>query len=288
MIYTIKNSKYTVNVSTLGAEVISIKDATGYEYMWQGDTWPEHAPVLFPICGQLNDAKYIYGGKEYAMKGHGFAPKKEFKLIKHTDESVIMELAEDIETLSSYPFRFSLTAEYKLCSDKLEASFTVENRDDTTLPYMFGWHPAFALGGDEPIEDFSLRFDNAEDVTMHLLTLGTAFMSGETIPFPLVDKEYRLNEKQIYTNDTLILTGTGGKAILKGKKDPHEVTITYSENLSYFCVWKWDTSDTRFLCLEPWSGTPNKCGDKEVFETRKMERLAPGCKETYYYTVKCN
>ena len=37
MIYTIKNDKIEVSVEDLGAQMRSIKDAEGKEYLWQGD-----------------------------------------------------------------------------------------------------------------------------------------------------------------------------------------------------------------------------------------------------------
>ena len=68
---SIKNEFYTITVSTLGAELISIKGADGFEYMWQakeGDGfWDSHAPILFPACGRLLNQKYTFGGTLYAM-----------------------------------------------------------------------------------------------------------------------------------------------------------------------------------------------------------------------------
>ena len=63
---TIKNEYYTITVSTLGAELISVKSNSGYEYMWQNNAnfWESHAPILFPTCGKLMDDKYTYRGKE--------------------------------------------------------------------------------------------------------------------------------------------------------------------------------------------------------------------------------
>ena len=50
----IKNDQLTLEISSLGAELQSIKDANGNEYLWDGDEkyWNRHSPILFPpVCG---------------------------------------------------------------------------------------------------------------------------------------------------------------------------------------------------------------------------------------------
>ena len=50
----LKNEKLTVVISSHGAELQSIKNEEGREYLWQGDEkyWPRRSPLLFPIvCG---------------------------------------------------------------------------------------------------------------------------------------------------------------------------------------------------------------------------------------------
>ena len=60
----IKNDVLNVCITTLGAQIKSVK--SDKEYMWEGnpDIWGKHAPVLFPVCGRLKDGKYTYKGKE--------------------------------------------------------------------------------------------------------------------------------------------------------------------------------------------------------------------------------
>ena len=48
MLYTLKSNALTVTLSSKGAEIVSVKNATGCEYVWQGDPayWSSHAPLL--------------------------------------------------------------------------------------------------------------------------------------------------------------------------------------------------------------------------------------------------
>ena len=48
------NEKIFLDVSSAGAEMQSLRDAKGREYLWDGsDFWKRHAPYLFPIVGGL-------------------------------------------------------------------------------------------------------------------------------------------------------------------------------------------------------------------------------------------
>ena len=61
---TLKNDILSIKVDRHGAELWSIRDHSGREFIWQADPafWKRHAPVLFPIVGSLWDffgRKYI-------------------------------------------------------------------------------------------------------------------------------------------------------------------------------------------------------------------------------------
>lgn len=70
---TLSNDILSVTIAERGAEMQSIRDAQGHEYLWQADPkyWAKHSPTLFPIvCGLWNDT-YHLDGKEYHMLRHG-------------------------------------------------------------------------------------------------------------------------------------------------------------------------------------------------------------------------
>lgn len=282
---TIKSDRITARINTLGAELCSVTGTDGHEYIYTGTHWGGHAPLLFPICGCLVDSKYTLGGIEYTLAKHGFARRSEFEVVEAREDYVRMCLTENEATLASYPFNFCLYAEYRVEGERLTADFTVENRDERTMPYVFGWHPAFTLGGEGEIGGFMLDFGCDGPFVMHPLKQGLPFLSGEELEFPLDCGLYRLNERQIYENDTLILTGTPGEVRLYGAGDIHEVEVKWSENLPYLCIWKWPDSEARYLCIEPWSGVPSLGNEAESFDTRPMDRLSAGEKEVYSYSV---
>ncbi len=286
MDYILKNKKITVSVSDKGAELRSVKGADGNEYIWSADAkyWKDSAPVLFPICGQILDKKYTAGGKEYHMNGHGFAKKSVFEVVEKSESSVTMKLSQSEATLAEYPFDFELICEFKIEDNSLCADFTVKNTGEVILPYMLGWHPGFALEGNCPIGDFLLDFEGKSSLIWYPLQNG-CFVRPYGEPYG-INGSYALNEEEIYKNDTMIFVGTGDKTRLYSDKTPHAIDFSWSENLPYFCVWKNDNSDARFICLEPWSDVPSTGDIPENFDERKMSRLAPGASEKYSYSLK--
>ena len=122
MNYVLKNEFYEATFSTRGAEMISLKNSEGRELLWQntsGKGWSDHAPILFPLCGNIKDKKAIYKGKDYAMMQHGFALRSEFALVSQNESEIVFSLSESEETLAQYPFSFKLTVTYTLKRDTL-------------------------------------------------------------------------------------------------------------------------------------------------------------------------
>ena len=78
MQFQLKNEKVRVVVDSMGAEMHSIQDAGGLEYLWRGqEYWFKHSPNLFPFIGRLTDGSYKYKGKVYPMTLHGFAGSRD-------------------------------------------------------------------------------------------------------------------------------------------------------------------------------------------------------------------
>lgn len=285
MIYTIKNGIATVRVNSLGAELISFETENG-EYVWQGGIWKDHAPLLFPACGRIANNTYTYSGKEYHMGIHGFARTSEFSLVEASEDRILLSISDNDATLESFPFRFTLLAEFKLVGDTLAANFTVRNDDDKTMLFMLGWHPGFNLFGDYPIESYVLDFGDTNCLTHHPTT-DTKFISGAMTAYPLEGGKYTLSEEEIYRLDALIFSDTLGKVKLCHPESPRSVEVTWSDNIPYVAFWKWAKSDVRYLCIEPWSGLPGDGVTPEVWENRLNTSLPAGKSEVFKYTVKC-
>ena len=284
MIYTLKNEQLEVKVNSLGAELISAIGQNGFEYIWQGSEWKKHAPVLFPICGALLDGKYIFKGREYPLEKHGFAKLYDFEEKEVSETSVTLVLHSNENTLAVYPFEFSLTAKFAISENKLTAVFTVENAGKQIMPYMFGWHPAFTLGGSGEIGSFYVDFGKTRELARHTLQNGP-FINPFYTSYPLKCGKYYLNEEEIYANDTMIFKDAPKSVRLAGGAQKRKLTLEYSDNLPYLCIWKYPASSARYVCLEPWSDIPSDGKTAENFLSRQMSRLSPSETEDYKYTL---
>ena len=287
MNYVIKNECYEAVVSDLGAELISVKNTKGFEFLWQNnaDFWDSHAPILFPVCGRLKDKGYSYNGTKYEMNSHGFARDMIFTVIETTESSISLALASNEQTKKIYPFDFELIATYALVGDRLNFIFTVKNCDTGTLPYMFGWHPGFNLPTDDSIDinDYKLYL-GVNKLAWCKLQNGP-FASPDRTPYELTSGFYPLSEREIYDNDTMIFEGHNNFANLSAGGS-FSVLMDWSDNLPELCIWKENSSDAKFLCIEPWTSLPGDGVTDEDFNTRAMPRLAPNESETFTYSLK--
>ena len=117
---TLHNDRLSIEVSSFGAELQSIKDGDGKEYLWQGDDkyWGRRSPILFPIVCGLWKGTYRTEGDTYSLGRHGFARDMNFQLLKLTEQSVTYLLHDNENTLRQYPYHFMLTVTYKLVGNE--------------------------------------------------------------------------------------------------------------------------------------------------------------------------
>lgn len=143
----IANDYLTIQVSDLGAELSSIKDENGREYLWQGDKryWGRRSPILFPIVGAVWHDTFRVDGKKYHAKRHGFARDSKFKLIKRENNRLVYSLHDTAESYENYPFHFILGISYKLERNKIHVVWHVQNIDDKEIHFQIGGHPAFNI-----------------------------------------------------------------------------------------------------------------------------------------------
>ena len=292
MNYTLKNEYLTAVISDIGGETLSISDRSGKEYMWRADPeiWEDRAPLLFPICGQIKDESYTYGGKSYTLEGHGFLPKLPLEAKQISEKKIVFTASESEYTLGKYPFKFHLTVTYSLIGKKLLMEACVENTDAKVLPFMFGGHPglSLAVSPEETLEGHVIEFPGKESCDIHYLQ-NVSFASPKAESFPLPSERLALSDALFATpeTDTLIFDGAPLAVTLACEKSGKRVTVSRSESLPFLCVWRMMGKGADFVCIEPWSGIPDDGVTPEVFETRgHMCRLSPGEKKSFSYGIE--
>lgn len=289
MIYIIENEKLKIKVSSMGAELQSIRrieDDT--EYLWQGDPtyWAGRAANLFPICGRLFEGKYTYDGKTYEMMLHGFARLQEFDVIRQDTAALTLQLRENEETLGMYPFRFSLEISYVLSGEALTITFIVHNLDDKTMFFAVGGHPGFnlPLEAGKTFEDYVIEFDEPCE-PKQLFMSDTCFYLEKDAPFALEDGRILRLHHGLFDHDAIYLRDMASGVTLRCEDGKHSVHLSYP-NMTHLGLWHKQKTDAPFMCIEPWTSYPAVDGKVDELETKQsMHALEPQDVYRNVYTI---
>ena len=282
MQYTLKNSYLKATFESFGAELISLQDTDGKEYVWCGDSafWGRHAPILFPFVGKLSNGKYRFNGQEYSMGQHGFARDMEFTFLSQSEDEIWFVLESTEETKQKYPFDFRLEVGYKLVENTLKVLWKVINPAEETLHFSIGAHPAFMCPLDEGTKqsDYFLQLDveEAEFYPASLIT-GQPVFEKQTLSIPggkvqMVEEFFDIGvDRGTYIFENYQVKEA---ALVRPDGRPY---VTLSFNTPLVAVWTPEKKKAPFVCIEPWCGR----GDAEGFEGSLEERewaqqLAPG------------
>ncbi|MBR4365569.1 MAG: aldose 1-epimerase family protein [Bacteroidaceae bacterium] len=275
----LKNETLTILISETGAELQSIKDATGKEYLWQADPnyWPRHSPILFPIVCSVNNDTYRVDGEEYHLPRHGFARDREFQVVYQHEDEVALQLLWDDETLKVYPYLFALTITYTLVGNSISIEWQVDNLDEDEIHFQIGGHPAFnipdmqegeaqhgrvQLDASAPIYRYTSFIDGTHDMTEDLVE------TSEEGIIDFNDETWSKDSIQIHRCQTT-------QAEILDKEGNPVVTVYYETPVCAF--WSPYKKNAPFVCVEPWYGVGDYRGfDGEFRDKPLMNHLLPG------------
>ncbi len=290
MNYIIENENLIVTVSTLGAELMSIKQKqSGAEYLWQGDKkyWGGRAPNMFPICGRLWQGKYTYLGKEYEMPNHGIVRSSELSLKSKANDEITLTLVSNEQTTEKYPFDFEYDVTFKLAENKLFVTYTVKNTDTKELIFAVGGHPAFnvPINNEGEFEDYYVEFDkecNAIRVDFSKECFCTKndkyYTQGGTKRIPL--------KHELFDDDAIFLYNTSKKITLASAKHKHSVSIELW-GMKYVGLWHAPKTDAPYICIEPWTSIPANQGIVDDLLTKEqMNHLPSGYTYKNGYSIE--
>ncbi len=285
----LKNEELTILISEIGAELQSIKDATGKEYLWQADPeyWPRHSPILFPIVCSVNNDTYRVDGEEYHLPRHGFARDREFRLLYQLEDEVAFQLLWDDETLKVYPYLFALTITYTLDGKTVSVEWQVDNLDEDEIHFQIGGHPAFnipdmnkgdvqhgriQLDANAPVYRYTSFIDGTHDMTEDLVETTEDGMINFT------DETWNKDSIQIHRCQTT-------QADILDKEGKPVVTVYYETPVCAF--WSPYKKNAPFVCVEPWYGVGDYRGfDGEFRDKPLMNHLLPGASFVGGYMIE--
>ena len=276
--YTIQNEHLEIVIQGTGAEISSIKDNDGLEYIWQAEPkiWGSHAPVLFPIIGALKNGTYTYKGHQYSISKHGFIRNNNnLQVVTHSKHMLQLQYAYNDETLKNYPFKFEFTISFVLRGKSLEVLHQVKNHDDKEMLFSLGGHPAFKcpLKATENYHDYVLKFEHKENSKRHLIDKN-GLQNGQSRPF-LTNEDTIELQHSIFKDDALIFKDLKSRRISLAHKTKGDVLRVSFEDFDYLGLWA--KTDGNFVCIEPWLGVTDHVDTNGDFENKEgILTLGPG------------
>ena len=256
MNYKLKNDVLEISVSAKGAELTSIKDDKGKEYLWQGDEryWNRQSPILFPFIGRLKNREFIYEGKTYPMMQHGFARDIEFNCIEEKKDEIWFEITDNEETYGLYPFKFSLKIGYRLVGNELEVLWEVKNTDNKTMYFNIGAHPGFncPIDGEADKVGYFLEFNSNGNPKYYGSDAGSGLRLSKLNELKLENGRSTVTKE--YFDETTYIFEDKQISEVSIVKPNGEKYVTVKFDMPVLAIWSMEKMNAPFICLEPWIG----------------------------------
>lgn len=292
MTVTLKNESLTVLIEDKGAQLCSVKNTAGTEYIWKADpaVWNRHAPLLFPVIGRLQGGQYTVHGQSYHISSHGFARDSVFTLAEATDTRAVFTLTHSEESKKVYPFSFSLTVVYELVGNELKKSFTVENLDESVMYYELGGHDGFTAphAADQTMADCAILLPGYDDgFTPYGMDEACMITpKGEKLSFP----GGRIPLKPMtHGLDTFIVDSPASHTAVLVDRDSKPLVTLHFPGFPYLGLWTMhmeDGIDTNYVCIEPWSTLPDTTFvGRDLSQKAGIRALRPGQSEQLSYNT---
>ena len=268
----IANRHIAVEVSPLGAEMQSLTTSDGRSWLWDGDAafWSGRSPVLFPIVGKAPGDRVTIEGRAHTMAQHGFARRSGFALVSSSDTRCRHELLPSEAISAVYPFAFRLQVEHALDGRVLTVAAEVFNDGDRSMPFGFGFHPAFrwplpgAAGGAH-----SIRLDNGGEPA--LVRLDEGLVQPGPLPSPFHAGRLVLDHA-LFEEDAMIFPHGAGEGLSYEAEDGTALRFRF-DNLPNLALWT--KPGAPFICIEPWHGTAAEKGGSDALAERPFTTLLP-------------
>jgi galactose mutarotase-like enzyme len=283
---SISSGTLTARINPLGAELTSLTDGVGAQYMTDADPafWTGHAPILFPIVGSLVDDTYRLGDEIYHLPRHGFARRSRFEVLAVEEDFAAFGLTDSEETRKIYPFAFRLRMAFRLTEGQLHMAATVTNAGEGAMPFSLGYHPAFAwpLPGRAAREAHRIVFDRDEPAPVRRVSTMTGQLLPEKQATPVVGRELALSPG-LFEADAVIWDEMASRSLSYGAEGGAWLDINYPDT-PYLGLWQ--VPGAHYLCIEPWAGHADPQRFAGDFTQKPgIETLEPGQSRSFRMDV---
>mgnify|MGYP003289062498 CR=1 FL=1 len=284
MLHEIKNNFITAIINDLGAELVSLKfNNIDILNDSKNSTWNKVSPFLFPVVSKLYNESYLVNETTYFISKHGFARNMIFDVVLKNESSIIFKLSSSSKTFKYYPFNFELYVSYLLDNNNLKVNIKIKNTDNKDIYFMIGGHPGFKVPfyDNEKYEDYYLEFENHETCTNRLVLNGS--ISNEYIEYLNNENKIKL-QHNLFDNDALILNNLSSKYVDIRSNNHKKYIRFYFNDFETLAIWATNDEQTKFICLEPWSGI--NIDYQKINDKIGSNKLNINEEKTYSYTIQ--
>ncbi|OGT51285.1 MAG: hypothetical protein A3E84_04225 [Gammaproteobacteria bacterium RIFCSPHIGHO2_12_FULL_42_13] len=233
------------------------------------------APFLFPVCARISrnnqEGMYLFDGKQYHLKIHGFSWYQAWQVAQADDQSIEMVLKDSAETLQRYPFKFEVRLKYRIAPGKIYCDLTVTNQEySRAMPYYAGFHPYLFIPGDK-----SKTFLEFKAVRRLKYNETLTDIIGDQ---PILKTPIALSDPSI--NEQLSMLSRDKKVQLT-YENGEKIVVTVEEGSDCFPYLQlYHMSEKPFFCIEHWMGFPNA-----INTVSGVRWLQPSESEHAVYTI---
>ncbi len=278
-------------IDPVGAQLISLKDPSGKEYIWQRDPafWSDCSPLLFPSVGNCRDGRTLFEGVWYDMKKHGFCREAEFEVAQRTDSSAVFRLTSNNDTRRSYPYDFSLSLAYRLTGGILSMDYIVENRGSSAMHYCLGSHPGFncPLEDGESFNDYMLEFEKEEHTRSVVYDLENLEFDPKRQGLLLDHARTLPLSYDLFLQDAVFFEQIASRKVsLIHQRTRKGVEVSYP-GFETVAFWTPLGKNAPFLCIEPWNGSAVWADEDDDFTHRRhVQVLEPGSVRCHHLEIR--
>jgi aldose 1-epimerase len=292
---TIAAAGHTAEIATVGASLRALRhDGRALVVPYGADEVRPvfRGAVLAPWPNRVVDGRYTFAGREHELALteprrshalHGLVAWTDFAVVAHEPERAVLRTT--VPAQEGYPFRVTVTVEYRVDGDGLHTTVTGTNTGADAAPWGTGPHP-YLYAGAGVVDDWTLTLPAAEVLEV---------TEDRLVPTDLVPVHDEFDLRTPTTiGDRFIdhaFTGfersaDGTAAIELVAADGHGVRVSFGPE----CPWvQVHTADhvvpayhRRGLAVEPMTCAPDAFNDGEE---RGLVVLEPGASHTAAWTI---
>ncbi|MFI3238689.1 MAG: hypothetical protein R3Y47_11825 [Lachnospiraceae bacterium] len=263
MIYEIKSEELTVKINTLGAEMISVVDTKGNEYIYQpSDIWIGQAKNQFPNVAIAKDDYAIMKGEKHPIHQHGFLKIMELEATEISEKEISFSLKSNDATRVYYPYEFEFVIRFLIEGNQIKETYEVYNKDADTMYFGVSCHTGFNAG-----EGSYIDMGKNTSLIELLRPKQHNLMSGEEAAFTMEDGKVPVNVEYLGAG-ARILRNFEEKCITLNNPALH--TAVELEFSDFPVLTLWSTADAKeFVCMMPWHALPDYFDTNHIFEEKK-------------------